>query len=166
MKIKYILLLGVLIFVAAYGWRLYPRAFAAYQHNKDCEKASAEASLQLADLEKELDEALNAYSEKYNCPKKGAYYDFCNQFIESGFSISKITAKKLAGSTSTTIAAYDTIDETHNITDADLIEIIFITEDNEILLNYLNSGNFAIDKIVVYPTDNAIIVTFVVGGEI
>ncbi len=166
MRIKTVLLIGVLIFIVAYGWRLYPEAYASYQHNKDCEKASADSSTQLVELQKDLDEALVTYSEKYNCPRKGAYYDFCNQFTESGFTISKITAKKLTGSTSTTIASYDTIDDTHSITDADLLEIIFITEDNEILLNYLNSGNFAIDKIVVYPTDNAVIVTFVVGGEI
>lgn len=165
MKLRIGLLIVLLIFVGVYGWKLYPAAINSYQCNKDYEKACAESTTKLEELNMQVDNLLSVYSQTYNCPKKGAIYDFCNQFVESGFTLNKITAKKLAGTTSTTIASYNTIDETHNITDADLLEIVFITEDNATLLNYLDAGNFAVDRVTIYPTDNAIIVTFVVGGD-
>ena len=164
MKKHVIVLSLLLIFIGVYGWRLVRDAVNSYTVYEETNEQLQSAQTVHDSIEQEIKNSSDNLQKDYKLVQEGAYYDFCNDFIQSNYNIVQISTKKLSGSATTTIASYTSIDELHGANHADLLEITFAVEDLTIFLDFLDSNKYAIDELTIYPTDNMVIVTFLVGG--
>lgn len=166
MKKHIIVLSLLLIFVGIYGWRLVHNAISSYNTYTKTNEQLATAQNEYEDLSSKITERVSTLQDAYKVVQEGAYYDFCNEFVQSNYTIVQISTKKLSNNATTTIASYNSVDEVHGATNADLLEITFSVEDLNVFLSFLESNNYAVDKLLIYPTDNMVVVTFLVGGDI
>ena len=72
--------------------------------------------------------------------------------------------KKLTSGVATNIASVNSIDETHALTNADLLELVVTYDSLPELLE--NMQKYAVTKLIVYPTDKCAVITFIMLGGV
>lgn len=165
MKLRYVISILLIIAIIIYGWHFYVDAFSNINSNRQLRNDLSEAKQGVLENEQYFSELLSTFSTKYDVPSVNNYYDYLVLITDNtGSTINKITGKKIVDNASTTIMSCSDINEVHDMPQVDILEVVFLTENTNEFLNYVTESKLAIDKVILYPLDNCILVDFIAMG--
>lgn len=164
MKLKAIVAGILTIVIIAYAWRFPVGAYKYYTDIREFEISCKENEQATKDLTYVNETNKELILKSYKAPQNGAVYDFCTELSNEGCKITKISSKKLTSGVATNIASVNSIDETHALNNADLLELVVIYDSLPELLE--NMQKYAVTKLIVYPTDKCAVITFIMLGGV
>lgn len=162
MKLRLALITIIFTFIAVYGWRFYARAFTNYNDLKCYEDKIIAYNNEATTLHSEIEEC----ASELNAPQQNQIYDFVSKFNEDGFTVLSVSGKKLVGSSTTTIATTTDLNELHNWAGIDILDIAIESVEYTEFLEYLENSYIHLDKLVIYPIDNTVIISVVMLGGV
>ena len=124
MKVKAIAVGILAVVLVAYAWRFPVGAYKYYTDIREFEISCEEKEQATKELAYVNETNKELVLKSYKAPQNGAVYDFCTELSTEGYKITKISSKKLTSGVATNIASVNSIDETHALTNADLLELV------------------------------------------
>lgn len=164
MKVKAIVVGILAVVLVTYAWRFPVGAYKYYTDIREFEISCEEKEQATKELAYVNETNKELILKSYKAPQNGAVYDFCTELSAEGYKITKISSKKLTSGVATNIASVNSIDETHALTNADLLELVVTYDSLPELLE--NMQKYAVTKLIVYPTDKCAVITFIMLGGV
>ena len=166
MKLKIVILCILFVFIGVYGWRFYYGAFNNYKNLQDTIEEVTETSNSAAEILDETAKYSETLKSGYKVASSSALFDYVDEFLSStSCNFSKAIGKRFVNNATTTVMSCNSMDELHNLSNIDALEVIVTVNDLVSFLQKIENDKYYINKLTIYPTDNCVSVEFfVIGG--